>query len=397
MSRAKMPINPEVLKWARESIGYSIENAAKKLSVDVNKLELWEKGEDYPTYGQLKKISNAYKRISAVFFLPKPPKDHKLPKDFRILNEADVIKLDPSTIIEIRDAQRKREDALYLAEILDEKVSGFSHKTTLRANTNNLAKKFREIFGLTPAKHKSLTNEHSSLNFWKSAIEDTGVLVFQASLKSVEEMRGLAIFYDKFPLILLNTKDTPKARTFSLLHEYCHLLLHKSGIGNIKANIGKQGFYNEIEVFCNKFAAECLIPQDFFLNESIVQKIKRGYELSNEDIRKLSNRYHVSWEVVLRRLLDFDKITSTYYKSYRKKSSAYFQSQEKLKKESKGPPYHVRVQAYNGEPFTQLALQSYSNGKITDVDLSRYLGMKLNSIEKLTPFVGGYRERNHEG
>jgi transcriptional regulator with XRE-family HTH domain len=65
---------PDLLVWAREDAGYTVEVAAKRISVKAEKLRATEAGEDNLTVNQLRSLSNVYKRPLAFFYLPAPPK-----------------------------------------------------------------------------------------------------------------------------------------------------------------------------------------------------------------------------------------------------------------------------------------------------------------------------------
>lgn len=65
-----IPVNPVVLKWARETAGYQLEELLKKFS----KLPQWEEGESLPSYSQLKLLAKLYHRSIPLFFFPSPPK-----------------------------------------------------------------------------------------------------------------------------------------------------------------------------------------------------------------------------------------------------------------------------------------------------------------------------------
>ena len=72
----KAPVNPQVLKWARESSNLSIDEVTIKLKKSTDIIEAWENGADSPSYAQLEKLAyDVYKRPIAVFFFPKPPKE----------------------------------------------------------------------------------------------------------------------------------------------------------------------------------------------------------------------------------------------------------------------------------------------------------------------------------
>lgn len=64
-------INPEILRWARESSGYSLED----ICVTIKKYNDWENGKDFPTYVELEKLANKFKRPLAIFFFPKVPQE----------------------------------------------------------------------------------------------------------------------------------------------------------------------------------------------------------------------------------------------------------------------------------------------------------------------------------
>ena len=60
-----------------------------------------------------------------------------------------------------------------------------------------------------------------------------------------------------------------------------------------------------------------------------------------------------------------------------------FEFYKKNKKKGGPVPYDVRSFSYNGEPYTKLVLESYTNEIITASDVSNYLGVKLNHVDKM--------------
>jgi Zn-dependent peptidase ImmA (M78 family) len=208
-----------------------------------------------------------------------------------------------------------------------------------------------------------------------------GILVFQASLDSLDEMRGLAIYHKRFPIIMLNTKDSTRGKVFSLLHEFCHLLLRKSGIGNIDANWKTKGKVNPVEVFCNEFAGQCLLPHN---------RIQAFIRAKGLDVKKLStdsslrsfvNYFQASWEVVLRRFLEERYIPQAEYS--RRRSELIASYAKAAKKKSGQVPIELRALAYNGEAYTALVLDGYDRQKLTSGDLVDYLGVSYKHIDKV--------------
>jgi DNA-binding transcriptional regulator YiaG len=50
-------INPKVLKWARETAKISVEDAAAKVHILVEKLHEWESGVTFPTIRQAQTLA----------------------------------------------------------------------------------------------------------------------------------------------------------------------------------------------------------------------------------------------------------------------------------------------------------------------------------------------------
>ena len=64
----KAPVNPDVLRWARESANLTIDEVTIKVKKSSEVIEAWEKGLDFPSYAQLEKLAySIYKRPIAVF------------------------------------------------------------------------------------------------------------------------------------------------------------------------------------------------------------------------------------------------------------------------------------------------------------------------------------------
>ena len=64
-------LNKDVLRWARERAGLSVEDVAARLKKEADTLAAWEEGTDTPTFRQLEKLAETiYQRPIALFFFP---------------------------------------------------------------------------------------------------------------------------------------------------------------------------------------------------------------------------------------------------------------------------------------------------------------------------------------
>ncbi len=182
-------INPKVLAWARESAGYYLEEVAKKVKIEPDKLQNCEIGNDFLTVSQLRKLCNVYKRPLAFFYLPNPPEKESTPKDFRRIPEDDGKNLSPNLLLEIRKAKYRREVAIDLFKELEIEIPKFKAKANLSDNVYEVGKYIRKLLKVSYKQQEQIKKENL-LNFWREKIEDLGMLVFSASLIDLETMRG---------------------------------------------------------------------------------------------------------------------------------------------------------------------------------------------------------------
>ena len=108
-------INANILTWARERNGFSVEELADKADVSPYEIEMWEAGIEAPSYDCLEKIADYLKTPIEVFFFPEPPNldDHK--KKFRRLPDYEFYRLSSDTIQTIYLAQAYQDS---LAELI---------------------------------------------------------------------------------------------------------------------------------------------------------------------------------------------------------------------------------------------------------------------------------------
>src|SRR5680860_471301 len=108
MRSARINITPEILTFAREKVGYSVSEIAKKVNVMPAQWEDWEKGAAKPTTNQLIKLANQLERTPAFFLLDKAPEEENITSEFRTLQNLPVIGTDPKLIKIILEAKRNR-------------------------------------------------------------------------------------------------------------------------------------------------------------------------------------------------------------------------------------------------------------------------------------------------
>lgn len=383
----EVAVEPKVLLWARESMGLGIQEIAKKLQVSENTLEKWESGQKKPTLTQIEKLAKIYKRPLAVFFLPKPPEEPPLPKDFRSLPGEKKAVFSPKTRLAIRRARRLQALAGELVKSLNREIIPQIGKVNVSDNPEIVANRIREQLGVALQMQFNWEDENKALNGWKRAIEKSGILIFQISMP-IEETRGFSLDQGKLPVIVLNLSDSPNGRIFSLFHEYAHLLLNDSGICDMEDVDDFPGEGKLTEKFCNHFAGALLVPKDALLTHEIMKSKNYPLEFPDEILKELAKSFKVSQEVILRRLLTFGLSTGDFYKRKRREWEAKAKEGQKKERWGRQNPPKKCVQE-NGVPFVSLVLETHREEKITYRDVADYLTIPLKHLPKVEQLAQG--------
>lgn len=397
-TRVKALVKPALITWARESAGFGTADAAARLKVDEAQLVDWEdpNGENSPSIPQLRKMAALFKRPLAVFFLDEAPQGFMVMRDLRRLPGTGARHYSPALQMEIRAANERRELALELVADLAEEPSKFALSATDKEDPEVVGARIRTVLGVTAQLQDGWKDAEgrAGFNAWRSRIEAAGVLVFQTVRFTTDEASGFAISADKLPVIAVNRKDPLTRRTFSLLHELAHLMLHLSGVSDLETDESRPPEDQKIEVFCNQVAAAALVPKDDLLAHSLVKAhAKNASDWSDAEIAELARRFNVSREALLRRLLTFGMTTNQFYQSKRAQYIAEYLARQKKKKEEAAEDdvkrnMPVETVSNLGRPLVRMLLGNYYQDRITLSEISGYLGLKVKHIPKLEQAAG---------
>lgn len=362
------------------SSGLSLAQAAAKASVSEERLAEWESGAEQPTVKQLRTLGDVYKRPLAVFYLAEPPKEFQVSqiRDFRKISGTPLAEFSTTLRFEIRRALHRREVAIDLAANLDEAPPSFALSARLDEDAEQVGLRVREFLSITLQRQAQWSAAgYDAFNEVRDKLERAGVLVFQAPVP-VEEMRGLAIYLEPFPLVLVSSKEEFMApRLFTLLHELAHLMLHVSVISSGEEE-SLRGEAQRVEVYANHVAGAALVPMDDLLSQPDVRSLKPSTPVAAHIIGGLAKRYRVSKETLLRRLLLAERVSETTYRLYAQEWRASFATRPK-KQPSPVPP-HVTELSRLGRLFPRLVLANYAQEKISGPELSEFLNLKLKHL-----------------
>ena len=370
-------INADILKWARESAGFSVE----ELAPSFKKLAAWESREECPTYVQLENLAKRYKRPVAIFFFPGIPREEGVETSFRTLPLVRQSIIPPSVRFMIREGKLFQ---INLAELykgknpFQEQLITKQFRGRLGDSLPEFAKKIRAFLGVGLEEQKSWNSPAMALKKWRERLNGKGVFVFKNAFKS-EDYSGFCLYDSTFPIVYINNSFPETRQIFTLFHELAHLLFQENHLAWDNDNFDFLADNDKrIEMFCNRFASEFLVPCDDFERE-MGRLSSRNNVL--EAVSLLADKYTVSREVILRKYLDKGKIDRSTYKKY----ASRFQSQSAKRKggrESAGDYYNTKM-AYLGKPYMDAVFAKYLNGQISSSQASDYLRINEKSLERL--------------
>jgi Zn-dependent peptidase ImmA (M78 family)/DNA-binding XRE family transcriptional regulator len=382
-------VEPSVLRWARETAGLSPEEAARSVQVKNTRIQAWERGEKRPTMPQLRKMAAAYKRLLSDFYLPSPPAEQPLPHDFRRLPGDGVFHYSRALRYQLRQAWQRRALALDLATELEMTFPDLP-LFQIGADTEQLGVEIRKFLHVDPAEQRTWKEPRKSYNAWRARIEAAGVLVFQVTGVAPTEVLGFSLTEQPLPVIGVNRKLAPNGRTFTLLHEFVHILLRESSLCDIEEDFFRPSQEQRTEVFCNAVAGAALVPRDALLSDPLVRPHSKPREWSDDELAALARNFGVSQHVILRRLLTIGRTTQAFYAS----RQAIWRIYEPPKPADESDEDFRRnmpqeVVSDLGRPFVRMILDSYLNSNLSLSDASRHLGVRAGQVAKVRELVSG--------
>ena len=378
----RVPVKPELLRWARERTGV----AQGDLAARFKKLPEWEAGETRPTLKQLEAFSRAVHVPFGYLFLPDPPEESLPIPDFRTFGGRAVTRPSPNLLDTIYACQGRQGWYQDFARIAGEPPLDFVGSASLDSSPEIIAARMRERLDFDLAARRGCPTWTDALRLFIHQADEAGVLVMVSGIvKSntrrrldLAEFRGFALSDPLAPLVFVNGRDTKAAQMFTLAHELAHLWLGASALSNLGA-APDSGFRRE-EVWCNAVAAEFLVPLDVLRSD-----LHRGEPLPDA-LARLSRAFKVSTLVILRRLLDVGWLTRARF------DAAWMQENERLQgfvkaSGGKGNFYRTTV-ARVGRRFACALVASTLEGQTLYRDAFWMLGIRssetFNNIARET-------------
>lgn len=381
--------SPSVLVWARQSMGLELGEAADIAKVQLRELGDWETGSAPPTLADLTRLARAYHRPLAALLLSEPPVDEPEIADFRRHRGYRPPRMSPGLHLGLRYARRQQRIASELS-VGRQVESPRGLRVGELPDPADLAARERATLAIPLGQQAQWPHEYAALAAWRRAVEDRGVIVLQIGLPP-DEVRGFSLAGPGVSTIALAAGDAAAARTFTLLHEYCHLLVGRGGLCAPEALLRSSADSEEVERYCNRFAGILLVPSDALERHPGAQRIAamRGLP-ENHDFAALRTTFKASNQVMWYRLHETGLVSSDRYEALWRRWSAG-SSTTKAAAGGGGRHRAKRSLDTNGARFVGMVLEAEEQGEITYADALDYLSIQAKDWNELAGLIGGVR------
>lgn len=270
------------------------------------------------------------------------------------------VALSPDLLAELQAAE-------LMLEAAEELFPGSSFTVPVTRGTSipvgRLADATRSLLGVSIEAQLATTDEFAALRLWVGAIHGQGVYVAQRRLRDATT-RAFSKVLGEQAVIIVDTGDTPYARIFSALHEFCHVTLRSTGICDLDG-------HSTIEQYCNAVAAEVLLPDELLDDAGVPNAFAGEDDAVDEALRDLSQQLHVSQAALLIRLRDYGTITQDSYDAMEVRRSA----RRGRDKGRQGGSYYPSAINQVGRLFAHRVVEAVTDGAIDRQDASVLLGI----------------------
>ncbi len=388
MSSANLAyINPAIIAWARKRAGVSISYLSGRLKIPEQSISDWEARKGLPTFSAAERMAAELHIPFGYLFLSEAP-DHEVPiPDLRTVGGGPPPPLSVD-FIDILQACLIRQEwySDYLASSGARRLP-FPGSMKTADGSQAVADNISAALGI----HDGLREESDNWEQFRikliDAAERIGVLVMQSGVGannlrplSVAEFRGFAVTDQFAPLVFINTKDAPTARIFTLIHELAHIWIGESGISNPEPRKKSTEQSNAIERFCNKVAAEVLVPR-----LGISKRWNKGKGVA-ENVQATARYYRVSRYVAVRQAYESDLITKAQYLSYLDANPSLWRVTDSNR--SSGGSFYPTFFARNSRRVIRGVVKALGESRITYREASGLFGVTVKTVKTVAERFG---------
>lgn len=378
----RIPVEKQVIQWAIENGEKQREDLGNKYSLD--RWQNPKSDHDYPTFKQLQSFSRDT-RIPFNYFFKKtiPNENHTFAK-FRTIDNVDS---KPSRkLIDTIHQMENKQDWMkqYLIEQVDSKEFALLDKLNVTMSPQSAAETVIELLNM-PEVYGVSMSDNDFFSYLREQISSLGIMVMQNGIVGnnthrnldVEEFRAFVLIDKVIPLIFINSSDSKKAKIFSLIHEFIHVLLGTDEILNVSPDVNIRH-----ERWINSTTIRVLEPADQ-LNK-IIQKDKSA----EDNLLTVSQKFHTSIVASAIRLNELNIYGEDLVTWSKKKQNMNME----LKNQSSGGNYYNTAVSRLDRNFATAVISNEASGSIPLAKAASMLGVSLKTYKTTVDKIIGLEQ-----
>ena len=221
-----MALNPQILAWARDRAGLSVEEAAQALGFKdardrtaAERLQAIEAGIEEPSRSVLQSMARKYHRSLLVFYLSQPPIIGDRGQDFRRAPGSKPLEYDPTLDALIRDIRGRQSIVRDLLEQTEPTRVDYIASATTDVLPAELAHRITDRLGFSLVEFRQQATVQAAFGYLREKVEASGAFVlllgnlgnYRTNIPS-GVFRGYAIADPVAPFVVINDQDAPVAR-----------------------------------------------------------------------------------------------------------------------------------------------------------------------------------------
>lgn len=376
-------VNPDLIRWAVDRSGLQLEDFPSAV-------QDWIDQKKQPTFNMLESFARKAMVPFGYLFLDQPPVENLPIPDYRTMRNKRIRRPSPNLIDTIQDMQLRQ---AWMREFLLEEGHTplpFVNSESIKSSINETVSSLRRWLDLDQDWATMHETWEDALRYLTRQIERAGILVFvngivgNSTNRSLdpEEFRGFVLSDSIAPLIFVNGGDSKAAQMLTLVHELVHIWIGENALNNL---VEMQPASDDFEKFCNRVAAEFLVP---------AAKLKAVWPREVADsipFGSLARRFKVSPIVVARRAKDLKLITADEFFAF---YHSYMEDLRRREKAKKGGGDFYRTQnARLGHRFGRAVVAAAEMGRLSwqqAFDLTRLYG---STFDRYAEFLKKQDER----
>jgi len=350
------------LRKARETVHLRPEDVATHLGIRPEEVREWEAERSRPDLRQLEALAEVYGREIDYFLKSTPDRPARF--QFRSVRRQSLWDVSREARLVIAKFDELCRTAIELERVLGKVKHPIMSPEPRRESPAVLATEERYALRFDGKPAKQLRERLA---------QERGIRVFELPVPP-DQFSGLSYWHQEYgPCVLVNSKETAGRKTFTLAHEYGHLLYHHQPSVCDIIDEGRREVFGD-ERSANIFAIEFLLPADPVRDHFLQRQLRR--EPSVQDIGKLAGRWLVSVQAMAYRLEELGVIN----RGYADELLSNYQPSVPRPRGQRAPRWQKRF----GREFVSNAIEAYQQGQITLGKLARALGVDLRKAVRVS-------------